>query len=86
MVEDLTGVVVVGVGFANNTDEGEVLVVGAVADGEGDDARTNALGPHIAVGDIASVELVAAADEVDVWLRDEGGHWRVRERRLWAES
>ena len=79
MVEDPVGAVVVGVGSADDADEGEVLAVGAgdgvedaeAADGEGDDARANALGARVAVGGVAGVELVAAADEVEVWLRDE---------------
>ena len=71
MAEDSVAAVVVGVGSANDADEGEVLVVGAGdgvedADSEGDDARANALSRRVVVGSVAGVELVAAADEVEV--------------------
>ena len=66
MAKDPVGAVVVGVGFADDADEGEVLVVGIGdgvedADDEGDNTRANTLSERI-----AGIELVAAADKVEV--------------------
>lgn len=73
MVEDTVGAIVIGVRATDDADDREVLAVGT-GDGvddaeathsEGDDAGTHASGASIAICGIASIELVAAADELE---------------------
>ena len=79
MVEDPIGTIVVGVGPTNDADQRQVLAVRSgngvehaeAADGEGDDAGTDATGTRVAVGSVSGVELVAAADDVESGLVDE---------------
>lgn len=79
VVENPVGAVVVGVGTANDADEREVLAVRAgdgvedaeAPDGEGNDAGADAAGTGIAIGGVASVELVAAPDDAEARLREE---------------
>ena len=79
MVEDAVGAVVVGVGPADDADDGEVLAVGArdgvehaeAPDGERDGARPDAPRAGVTIGGVPGVELVAAADEVEPRLGDE---------------
>ena len=79
VVENPISTVVVGVGTSDDTDDGEVLTVSAgdgvenaeAADGEGDDTGADAAGPSVAVGGVACVELVTAADVVKTRLGDD---------------
>ena len=78
-MEDAIGAIVVGVRPTNDADQGQVLAVRSgdrvehaePADGERDDARTDASRTCVAVGSIAGVELVTAADDVERGLSDE---------------
>lgn len=79
MVEDPVGAVVVRIGSSDDANHRQILAVSSgngvedaeSSDGEGDDASTDAPGTRVSVGGIASVEFVAAADEVEAWLGDE---------------
>ena len=79
VVEDAVGAVVVGVGPADDADDGQVLAVGAgdgvedaeAADGEGDGAGADAAWARVPIGRVPGVELVAAADEAEAGLVDE---------------
>lgn len=79
MVEDPVGAVVVGIGSSDDANHWQILAVSSgdgvedaeSADGEGDHAGADALGARVAVGGVAGVELVAAADEVETRLGDE---------------
>ncbi|KAL6344111.1 hypothetical protein AAG906_029779 [Vitis piasezkii] len=71
--------VVVGVGTAHDTDDREVLAVSAgdgiedteLADCEGDDASTGAMGPRLAVGGVSCAGLIAAANVFKPRLSDQ---------------
>lgn len=79
VMEDPVGAVVVGIRSTDDADHGEVLAA-STGDGvqdaeathrERDDARAHAFGTSVAVGSVASVELVTAADDVELRLGDE---------------
>ena len=76
VVENSISTVVVGVGTSDDTNDRKVLTVSAgdgvenaePADSEGDNTCTDAAGPGVAVGGVASVELVTAANVVETRL------------------
>lgn len=76
MVEDPIRAVVVGVRPTDYANDRQVLTVrtsdgvqdAEPADCKGNDARADAPGTRVAVGGVAGVELVAAADEVEAGL------------------
>lgn len=73
------GAIIVCVRPSDDADHGEVLTVRAgdgvedaeAADGEGDNARADTASTCVAIGGIAGVELVAAADVGEARLGDE---------------
>lgn len=75
-MEDPVGSIIVGVGPTNYANHRQVLTVSSSnsvedtkpTNGEGNYARANALGARVAIGSIASVELITAANKVEVWL------------------
>ena len=79
MVQDPVGPIVIRIGTPNNTYQRQILTIrprdrvqhAEPADGERDDARADAPAARVAVGGVAGVELVAAADDVELRLRDE---------------
>lgn len=79
MVEDPVGAIVVGIGSTNYANHRKILAVSSSdgvedaesTDGEGDDARANALSTRVAVGSVSGVKFVTAADEVELRLGDE---------------
>lgn len=78
-MEDPVSTVVVGIRSPNYANHGKILTVSSgdgvedaeTTDGEGDDAGANTLSTSVAVGGVAGVKLVAAADDVELRLADE---------------
>lgn len=79
VMEDPVSAKVITVRTTDNTNEGQILTVSTsnsiknteAADGEGNDTRADATGPSVAIGGVAGVELVAAADDVEPGLGDQ---------------
>lgn len=79
MMKDPAGSIVVGVRPTNDANEGQVLTVSSSnsvehaesTDGERHDAGADAACSSVAVSGVPSVELVAAADEVELRFSDE---------------
>lgn len=78
-MEDPIGPVVIRIGPTNDTDHRQVLTVRAgdgventqPTNGESHDARAHSPGPRVAIGGVAGIELVAAADQVELRLGDQ---------------
>jgi hypothetical protein len=76
VMEDAVGAIVIGVGAPYDTDDGEILTVGAsngiedakATDSEGNNASTHAMGSGIAICSISCIELIAAANEPKAWF------------------
>lgn len=76
MVENSVGSIIVGIRPTNNTKDRKVLTVSPSnsientkpSNSEGDNTNTNTTCPGIAIGCIASIELVAATNVVEPWL------------------
>lgn len=86
VMEDPVSPEIVGVGPTNNTYHRQVLTVSASnsvdnaepTDGKGDHASAHALGARIPVGGVPRVELVAAADHLQLRL----GNQVVKKRKV----
>ncbi|KAG6547835.1 hypothetical protein Mapa_010652 [Marchantia paleacea] len=79
VMQNATGSIVVRIGATDDTNDGEVLAVGAgdgiddaqAADREGHDHGPHALASGVPVSRVAGIELVAAADEVELRLEQQ---------------
>ncbi|RRT47814.1 hypothetical protein B296_00028393 [Ensete ventricosum] len=78
-MEDSVRPEVVGVGAADDADDGEVLAIGTrdgvehaeASHGEGDDTSADAARAGVAIGGVPGVKLVTASDEAEAGLGDE---------------
>jgi len=72
VMQNTVGPKIIGVGPTSDANDGEVLTVGAgngvdhtePTNSESNNTRPHALGPRVAISSVASVELVAAANQV----------------------
>lgn len=79
MMQDPVSAIIVGIWATHNANHRQILTVSTSnsvqhakpTNGESDHTGTHALGPSIAVGGVAGVELVAAADQVQLGLGDQ---------------
>lgn len=79
VMEDPIRAIVIGIRPTNYANHRQVLTVSSgdgvedaePTDGEGDHTRANSLGTRVAVCCVAGVELIAAADQVELWLGDQ---------------
>jgi hypothetical protein len=79
MMQNAVGPIVVRIRPTHDTDDGQIIAVSPrdrIDDAEPPDGERNGAGPHtsgscVPIGRVASVELVAAADEIEARLRQQ---------------